>query len=61
MTDFEREQIANLKIVNGRGAIDLKRINNLRSAVLMDKVDATLKDDRKRKALKELIELYENN
>lgn len=61
MTDFEREQIENLKIINDRGAIDLKRINNLRSAALLDKVDATLKDDKKRQALMELIELYGND
>ena len=59
MSEFEKEQIRNLKVVGERSAIDLKRINNLRSAALMDKVDNTLKDEKKRQAIKALLELYE--
>lgn len=60
MTAFEIEQIESLKLVGDRGSIDVKKIGHLRTAVMMGKVDETLKDETKRKALKNLIELYEN-
>lgn len=59
MTDYEREQIENLKVVSERGAIDAEKIKDLRATLLMEKVDATLQDTKKRKALKNLIDLYE--
>jgi hypothetical protein len=59
MTAFEIEQIESLKLVGDRGAIDVKKIAHLRTAVMMGKVDETLKDETKRKALKNLIDLYE--
>jgi hypothetical protein len=59
MSDFEREQIASLKIISERGAIDVQKIKDLRSTLLMEKVDATLQDTEKRHALKELIDLYD--
>lgn len=61
MTPYELEQIEQLRFVGDRGAIDVKKIGNLRATLLMGKVDDTLKDKAKRAALKDLIELYDND
>lgn len=61
MTALELEQIEALKVVSDGGLIDKKKVGSLRTTVMLGKVDETLKDKAKREALKDLINLYEND